>query len=541
MASTLESRPSAAEILAYLPFAAEMLANGIDDPELIDGLTEPTPAERPVSIPRDWEPWLRLFFPRYTQHPFGTHHRAFWEWVWAVEQGKRPPPFIAIWPRGGAKSTSAELALAALAARGVRKYGLYICATQEQADDHVQNVAALLESGVFGEAYPSVASRLLGKYGNSRGWRRNRLRTASGFTLDAIGLDTAARGVKLEEQRPDVEVVDDVDGSEDSPSTTTKKERALTRTLFPAGTDDAAIIGIQNLVHAGGIFARLADRRADYLADRIMSGPLPALEGEAHEVQEGRTVLTAGRPVWKGQDFEACQRIVDRDGISSFLVESQHEVDRFEGGTFANVEFKHCYPDEVPDLVRIVVWTDPAVTDKDSSDSYGIQADGVDAHGTIYRLYSWEQRTSPEDALRRAILKAVELGAEHVGVETDQGGDTWRTVFEKTWRDLLEDPDVPEIHGVIEADPEQGIVAEPATKKPAYRSEKAGAGFGSKAARAQKMVPDYERGRIIHLIGTHDILERALKRFPIRKPYDLTDASFWSWQALTGRRSMRSY
>jgi hypothetical protein len=325
--------------------------------------------------------------------------------------------------------------------------------------------------------------------------------------------------VKLEMMRPDIEVVDDVDDSEDSVGTTDKKERELTRKLFPAGTDDVAILGIQNLVLDGGIFARLADGSADYLADRIVSGPLPALVGEAHESRAGRTVITAGEPVWAGQDRDACQRIVDRDGISSFLVESQHEVDRFEGGTFANIEFRHCAPDEVPDLVRTVVWTDPAVTDKDSSDSYGIQADGIDAHGVIYRLYSWEQRTSPEDALRRAIRIAVELGAEGVGVETDQGGDTWLSVFNKTWRDLLEDADEPLI--TLK------------TRKLSYKSEKAGAGFGPKSARAQRMLADYERGKIVHVIGTHDVLERALKRFPIRKPYDLTDAAFWAWLDIT--------
>jgi hypothetical protein len=472
-----------------------------------------------ASTPTDWRTWLLECFPDYTRYPFGTHHEAFWEWVASIRSGERPRPFVGIWPRGGAKSTSAELALAYLAAFSRRKYALYICNTQEQADDHVQNVAMLLESEAFSRKHGKAGDRLLGKYGNSRGWRRNRLRTASGFTLDAIGLDTAARGVKLEMMRPDIEVVDDVDDSEDSVGTTDKKERELTRKLFPAGTDDVAILGIQNLVLDGGIFARLADGSADYLADRIVSGPLPALVGEAHESREGRTVITAGEPVWAGQDRDACQRIVDRDGISSFLVESQHEVDRFEGGTFANIEFRHCAPDEVPDLVRTVVWTDPAVTDKDSSDSYGIQADGIDAHGVIYRLYSWEQRTSPEDALRRAIRIAVELGAEGVGVETDQGGDTWLSVFNKTWRDLLEDADEP--------------LVTLKTRKPSYKSEKAGAGFGPKSARAQRMLADYERGKIVHVIGTHDVLERALKRFPIRKPYDLTDAAFWAWLDIT--------
>jgi hypothetical protein len=47
------------------------------------------------------------------------------------------------------------------------------------------------------------------------------------------------------------------------------------------------------------------------------------------------------------------------------------------------------------------------------------------------------------------------------------------------------------------------------------------------------MLTDYERGRIIHVLGTHEVLERALKRFPVQKPYDLVDAAGWSWRDLT--------
>lgn len=167
-----------------------------------------------------------------------------WSYVWALDRGVRPSAFIAVWFRGGTKSTSCELAVAALAAMRKRRYALYVCATQDQADDHVANIATMFESPRFAVIYPKAASRKLSRYGHSRGWRRNRLRTASGFTIDAIGLDTAARGAKMEEDRPDVMILDDLDEENDDKRAVDKKIRALTRKLLPAGSDDLAVLEI---------------------------------------------------------------------------------------------------------------------------------------------------------------------------------------------------------------------------------------------------------------------------------------------------------
>lgn len=474
-----------------------------------------------VFPPDNWERWLRELFARYVSTPtgepipFADHHAVLWEWVWALRRGIRPNPFVGIWPRGGAKSTTAELACTALAAHDARRYGLYVCATQDQADDHVQNVAAMLESAAFSRAYPDASVRLLGKYGNSKGWRRNRVRTESGFTLDAIGLDSAARGAKLEEDRPDLLIFDDLDGETDSLATTQKKIALLTRKLLPAGSPDLAVLGIQNLIIPDGIFARLADGRADFLANRMVSGPIPALEHIAYEQQAGKYVLVAGEPTWAGQDLARCQAILDDIGLTAFLIECQHAVDQIAGGMFSHLDFQHCRWEGVPDLVRVVVACDPAVTDKDDSDAYGIQADGLASDGTIYRIWSWEDRTSPEDALRRAILKAVELHADTLVIETDQGGDTWLSVFERAWDSLVA----------------EGLIPDDALK-PVVQLEKAGAGHGSKVHRAQQMLVDYEHGQMVHVLGTHMMLERALRRFPKAKPFDLTDGSYWSWWAL---------
>jgi hypothetical protein len=230
----------------------------------------------------DPEVWLHTMFPNHASRGFGAHHLAYWEWLWSVQAGEYTPSRSEIWSRAAAKSTSAELSVAVLGARGARRYGLYVSGTQRQADDHVQNVQDMLEQPQVGEWYPGLAVRAAGKYGQSRGWRRNRISTPR-ITLDAVGLDTAARGAKHLDTRPDFFILDDLDSESDTPAITRRKLARLTRALLPTGTDDALVIAVQNLMIPDGIFARLLpgyvgdDRDGTLLADRIAGEPVPAL------------------------------------------------------------------------------------------------------------------------------------------------------------------------------------------------------------------------------------------------------------------------
>lgn len=490
----------------------------------------------------DWRAWLATVAPSYVSAPFAAHHEAFWSWVWAVREGEGAQPMVAIWNRGGAKSTSAELAVVALGARRVRRYAWYISATQDLADDHVANIAAVLESPTIVEADPHLASRSVSKYGHSKGWRRNRLRTAAGFTVDALGLDTAARGVKLEEHRPDLIILDDVDDEHDGPAAVAKKEKTITRKLLPAGAQHAVVMAVQNLLHADSLFAKLArpvgtTDAADWLADRVVVGPVPAMRNLQYEFVDGRATITGGEPTWAGMDVAACQAFIDRWGLTAFLVEAQHEVEDTPGGMFDHLDWAAITvpPADVPPLDHVVVWCDPAVTNKDDSDAHGIQADGVHIEsGVIYRLRSFEARTTPTDVLKRAIRWALELGAEAVGVETDQGGDTWDVVYREAVREVEAELTAEHVeHG--HPDQRRGCPACGHTARVPYRSNKAGATQESKAHRAAQMLPDYEGGRIKHVEGSHVLLQRSLTRFPKRKPFDLVDAAYWSWDDLRRR------
>ena len=273
------------------------------------------------------ERWVRLLFPEYLSAPFAEHHRDFWRWVWTIERGKKVPAYFAIWPRGHAKSTSGELACVSLGARGKKRYVLYVSGTQEQSDDHVANIAAMLESSRFGELYPDMARPLLGKYGNSKGWRRNRLRTAGGFTVDAIGLDTAARGAKVEEDRPDVIVFDDVDSENDSEVITERKLKAITRKILPAGADKVTEMILQNLVKDDSVVNKALKGEERFLANRRVSGPVVAVEGLVTEYREGRDVITGGTATWAGMDRERCQEMIDQMGLEAFEVECQNRTE----------------------------------------------------------------------------------------------------------------------------------------------------------------------------------------------------------------------
>lgn len=281
-----------------------------------------------------WQDWLHALFGPYVRAGFADRHVAFWEWVWAITRGVRPPPFIGIWPRGGGKSTSAELGTVSIGARGARAYVLYICETQDQADEHVSNIASMLESPQIERYYPALAARRVGKYGNSKGWRREQLRTASGFNVSGIGLDVARRGAKLDEYRPDLIVLDDIDDVTDTPGVTEKKIITLSKSLLPAGAGECAVLGMQNLIHANSIFSQFVDGRADFLSDRIVSGPYQAIAGLDYRIEHDQPVIIAGQPTWPGQDLARAQDQMRTWGIGAFLSESQQLVGT-EGQFFA--------------------------------------------------------------------------------------------------------------------------------------------------------------------------------------------------------------
>lgn len=388
--------------------------------------------------------WVRSLFPHYTPHAFAPHHLELLAWAEEIRPSSAPRPFIGIWPRGGAKSTLVELVVAMLLLRGVRKYALYVSESQSQADAHVQNVATLFEADAVSDHYPQHAERHVGKFGNVRGWRRDRIRTAGGATVDALGLDTAARGAKIDADRPDLIIFDDIDAELDTPRTTQKKLDLLTRSLLPAGTANCAVVGIQNLIHATGVFARLSDGRADFLQVRVLSGPIPAvydLKTERRLDEKAgayRDFIISGRPSWpEGQSLEACQQIINRIGLAAFQTECQHDVHEKPGALWNRRMLANCRistapmnEDGTPAMRRVAVAIDPSGGKVET----GIIAVGLgfDGKGYVLRDATAAGADGPRAWATAAIELYYELSADVIVAEGNFGGDmveaTLRTV-----------------------------------------------------------------------------------------------------------------
>lgn len=492
---------------------------------------DPSTRQKLAEVERDYETWLRTCFPSAVSRPLAPHQHVFWEWLWALEALERPLPFVGIWARKGGKSTNVELGVTAVAARSRRRYGLYVCRTQAQADDHVFTIARRFTSDAFAEFYPQHANRSVGKFGSSDAWRRNRIITSGGFILDAMGVDSARRGAKIEDSRPDFIILDDIDEKLDTPDQTAKLVKVITESILPLGGGDTAVLAVQNLIIPHGVFAQLAKRSkadlpdldvqpAGFLRDRIVSGPHPAVIDLAYELVDGdagaRWRVTGGTPTWEGQDLEDIENDLNTEGPTSVLREKQHEVAGSLGSLFRDIDFDRIRVDqaELPDLVRVLAIVDPAVTSTKASDRQAICIVGETTDDRIIFLYTFEDRDTPVGTITRAYRKLIEHGGTQLVVETNQGGDTWESVVEDAWGELRADAAAPEINA--------------STPRPQFEQAKVSSGDGPKHLRHQQLHSLYELDRVRHVVGTHHVLERALGRLPEFKPFDLPDAA---WEA----------
>jgi hypothetical protein len=283
---------------------------------------------------QQWEDWLTRHLSDIASAPLAAHHRRLWEWFEGLEVGKRQAAFVECWPRGGGKSTTVELATARAIIRASRSFILYVCATQDAADKHVQDIQATLESLGVG--------RQESVYGISKGWRQNYLRTENHVTVMGIGLDKNVRGLKVGGRRPDLIILDDIDDEADGPKAVLGKVDRLTRAVLGTRAPDCSVVFIQNLIHSGGVMARLKAGRTRILSDRLPYQEVPAILGLVTQEQRGadgntRDIIVEGTPTWAGLDLAACQAKIDDDTLPAFLSESQHVMR--QGGSVFFPEF----------------------------------------------------------------------------------------------------------------------------------------------------------------------------------------------------------
>jgi hypothetical protein len=304
-----------------------------------------------------------------------------------------------------------------------RRFVLYVSATQKQANKHVQAIRSRFETlGI---------PRAVSGYGNSLGWSMDLLRVDNGFNVLALGLDAAGRGVKLDDVRPDLIVLDDVDGRHDSEETTARKIETLTESVLPTGSVDAAVLVVQNRIHANSIVAQLVDGTADFLlgAEAFEEPAVRGLVLESVEQPDGtrRYRIADGVATWAGQSLETCERQINEWGRGAFLRESQHDVAEVEGGLWQRARDLDPFRvgrGDVPELFRVIVAVDPSATS--GGDEAGIVAGGIAYVGGQAHAYVMEDASvqgSPATWAKAAVDCFRQQRADGMIAESNNGGE----------------------------------------------------------------------------------------------------------------------
>jgi hypothetical protein len=292
----------------------------------------------PSDIEHNYKRWLTSLLGQHFRgiDQFGEHHERFWEWGWPLELGVRPamPACLAIWPRGGNKSTSAEGFAVACGARGRRKFGLYVCRTQPQADSHIASISSMLLRSKVSGTYPQMGDPKVHEVGGrtkQAAWNRSVLTTSSGFTMQGFGLTSSFRGVRVEEYRPDLIIISDVDDIGDSPAYVQSLLGSLAGSVFGTASNDCVVLFEQNLIHHNSMMNQILTRATDVLSERLEIGPIPAVRDIKYERRSEKWFIIGGTPSWVGQDIAACQHKLNTEGKDYFDRECQHDVDRVLG------------------------------------------------------------------------------------------------------------------------------------------------------------------------------------------------------------------
>lgn len=113
-------------------------------------------------------------------------------------------------------------------------------------------------------------------------------------------------------------------------------------------------------------------------------------------------------------------------------------LDDVEGAlwTWDGIDAGRVRQDDVPDLVRIAVAVDPAVSVTETSDEMGLVAGGMGTDGHVYILADRSVKDAGASAARRVWQLWADVGASVVVYESNQGKRWVGDVLSQVWRQM---------------------------------------------------------------------------------------------------------
>jgi len=379
-----------------------------------------------------------IYLPHWLRSPetddritFAATH-AEWN-VQAMELGLHPPTqpgqerhlFVA--PRAlGKTSWWFGIIPLWLAATNRRQFIAAFADTAAQAEQHLETFRRELDTNrLLQRDYPALCAPLLRTRKQTVADNRQMLQTASGFAFAARGIDSGSLGLKVGTVRPDLLILDDVEPDEASYSARQVEKRLAT---------------IHDAVLALNVYAPVIWTGTTTMYGSLVHQAIRSIEqpSEAPWVADEGWTVHHHLPTATDASGERVSVWPEKwpldylDSISHTRAYAKNYLNEplsLDGDYWSAEDIRIAEP--AGPYTRTVVYVDPAVTDKRTSDYTGITVASATAGGKVVIRECIHVKLTPA-GLRGKVGAILEAYPETrvLVVETNQGGDLWRPVFE---------------------------------------------------------------------------------------------------------------
>jgi hypothetical protein len=288
--------------------------------------------------------WRALYAAAFGQSfvdILAPHHIEAIEWHWFSRfgfiNGGKPDywAYFPIWSRGHLKSTIARRIAVADGLisvwANIPAYILYVSRNKEMVLKHSKSIETLIASKEVKILCPNLSKAKQSEAGASKGYSGALLNTAANVIFHFAGLDEGLAGGNVDDIRPTIIILDDIDGREKSEVISKSRFEKLTLEVLPMRQANTLVFFAQNLINRYSVMYRIQTGHERVLTGRKPTQPIPALInpvfGEKTVGGITKDYVVSGTPTWRFYDVERCNEEIDTGGgLEAFKRECQHDV-----------------------------------------------------------------------------------------------------------------------------------------------------------------------------------------------------------------------
>jgi len=338
-------------------------------------------------------------------------------------------------PRESAKTTMLFLILPLwAAAHGHIKFIAAYANTPTQAENHLGTFKKQLEKNErLREDFPDLCAPAIRERGQTVADRQNMLQTRSGFTFSASGIDKGNHGLKVDELRPELILLDDIEPGESnySPYLADKRLTTMRDDILPL-SEFARVVLVGTTTMLNSIIHQLVKARTEKNREKIPDW----IKDEQFKVHHFKAIVTrpdgTERSMWPTKwplEFlrsirhtKSFKKNFDNDprGTAGSLLSEDIVVARRNYSPA-------CRP------VKVAVAVDPSGGGRDVA---GIIGGYLGDNGKLYFTHDRSIAGPVEEWARRVVVLAFEINAERIIVEKNYGRDLAKRNIAVAWTEL---------------------------------------------------------------------------------------------------------